>query len=97
MPKPLTGPVHDSPTAGIARKHPRTPRIDMTQLATLTLTKTQLDRIPADERLFYFMAGQLLNDVNILTKLLIAAKNEVQLVKNEAPNAARRSRKCFCC
>ena len=52
----------------------------MTQLAALTLTKTQLDQIPADERLFYFMAGQLYNDINILTKLLTAAINELELV-----------------
>ena len=57
----------------------------MTQLAALTLTKAQLDQIPADERLFYFMAGQLHNDINILTKLLTAAINEVELVGREPP------------
>jgi hypothetical protein len=59
--------------------------IAMTQLAALTLTKAQLDQIPADERLFYFMAGQLHNDINILTKLLTAAINEVKLVGKEPP------------
>jgi hypothetical protein len=59
--------------------------ITMTQLAALTLTKTQLDQIPADERLFYFMAGQLHNDINILTKLLIAAINESKIVGREPP------------
>jgi hypothetical protein len=57
----------------------------MTQLAALTLTKTQLDQIPADERLFYFMAGQLHNDINILMNLLIAATNELRLVGREQP------------
>jgi hypothetical protein len=59
--------------------------IDMTQLAALTLTKAQLDRIPSDERLFYFMAGQLHNDINILTKLLTAAIKELKLVEKEPP------------
>ena len=59
--------------------------IAMTQLIALTLTKTQLDQIPPDERLFYFMAGQLHNDINILTKLLTAAINEVKLVDKELP------------
>lgn len=57
----------------------------MTQLAALSLTKSQLDQIPADERLFYFMAGQLHNDINILTKLLTAAINELKLVNKEPP------------
>lgn len=51
----------------------------------LTLAKAQFDQIPADERLFYFMAGQLHNDINILTKLLSAAINEVKLVDKEPP------------
>jgi hypothetical protein len=51
----------------------------------LTLTKAQLDQIPPDERLFYFMAGQLHNDINILTNLLIAAINELKLVDKEPP------------
>jgi hypothetical protein len=31
----------------------------MTKLIALTLTKADFDRIPADQRLFYFLAGQL--------------------------------------
>jgi hypothetical protein len=57
----------------------------MTQLAALTLTKTQFDQIPADERLFYFMAGQLHNDINILTKLLAVSINEIEFVGGELP------------
>ena len=57
----------------------------MTRLMKLTLTKAQFDQIPADERLFYFMAGQLHNDINILTKLLSAAINELKLVDKEPP------------
>jgi hypothetical protein len=57
----------------------------MTQLAALKLTKAQLDQIPDDERLFYFMAGQLHNDINILSKLQIAASNELKLVYGEPP------------
>jgi hypothetical protein len=57
----------------------------MTQLHALILTKAQLDQIPEDERLFYFMAGQLHNDLNILSKFLIAASNEMKLVFNEPP------------
>jgi hypothetical protein len=57
----------------------------MTQLTALTLTRTQLDQIPADERLFYFMAGQLHNDISILGKLLNAAANELKLVDSEPP------------
>ena len=57
----------------------------MTQLTALTLTKAQLDQIPVDERLFYFMAGQLHNDINILVKLLSAAINELKLVDKEPP------------
>ena len=60
----------------------------MTQLAALTLTKAQLDQIPAGERLFYFMAGQLHNDINILTNLLSVAMNEVMLVKEEPKRSA---------
>jgi hypothetical protein len=57
----------------------------MTQLSALMLTKAQLDQIPADERLFYFLAGQLHNDINILTNLLIAASNELKIVDKEPP------------
>lgn len=63
----------------------------MTQLAALTLTKSQLDQIPDDERLFYFMAGQLHNDINILSKLLIAVSKEMKLVFNEPPKRSGAS------
>jgi hypothetical protein len=38
--------------------------------------RAQLDKIPNDERVFYFMAGQLANDVNALQKLLLFAINQ---------------------
>jgi hypothetical protein len=63
----------------------------MTQLYALTLTKEQLDQIPDDERLFYFMAGQLHNDINILSKLLIAASNEMKLVFDQEPKRSGAS------
>lgn len=55
------------------------------QLAAVTLTKAQLDLIPSEERLFYLMAGQLLNDINILSKLLAAAINELNFVDQDPP------------
>jgi hypothetical protein len=61
----------------------------MTQLFALNFTKAQLDTIPAEERLFYFLAGQLENDINILTKLLTIGINEVRILskirRSEAP------------
>jgi hypothetical protein len=65
--------------------------IAMTQLVVLKVTKAQLDQIPDDERLFYFMAGQLHNDVNILTKLLLAAANELKLANEEPPKLSAAS------
>jgi hypothetical protein len=47
----------------------------MAELKGVHLTKADLDRIPADERYFYLMAGHLANDVNILGKLLLMASN----------------------
>jgi hypothetical protein len=47
----------------------------MPELRRIRLTKTDLDRIPADERFFYLMAGHFANDVTILSQLLIAAFN----------------------
>lgn len=47
----------------------------MPGLTRILLTKTHLDKIPADERFFYLMAGHFANDVNILGQLLIAAFN----------------------
>ena len=60
----------------------------MARLIALKLTKAQLDAIPKEDRLFYFMAGQVMNDVNILSTLLLAAHNEVKLAGDEA---AKRS------
>jgi hypothetical protein len=57
----------------------------MTQLYALKLTKSQLKQIPADESLFYFLAGQLENDINILTKFLTIAINEVRIVEPGSP------------
>jgi hypothetical protein len=47
----------------------------MAEIICLPLTKTDLDKIPEDERFVYLVAGQLANDVNILSKLLIGAHN----------------------
>jgi hypothetical protein len=48
----------------------------MSQVFRIPLTKAHLDQIPHDERVFYLMAGQLSNDVNILTKLVWFAFNQ---------------------
>jgi hypothetical protein len=48
----------------------------MSQVFRISLTKAHLDQIPHDERVFYLMAGQLSNDINILTKLLWFAFNQ---------------------
>jgi hypothetical protein len=48
----------------------------MSQVFRISLTKADLDKIPHDERVFYLMAGQLSNDINILTKLLWFAFNQ---------------------
>src|SRR6202023_1010064 len=47
----------------------------MPELKCIRLTKTDLDRIPADERFFYLMAGHFVNDGTILSQLVIAAFN----------------------
>jgi hypothetical protein len=65
----------------------------MPRLKRVRLTKTDLDRIPADERFFYLMAGHLANDVNILGQLLIAAFNSAfarpgEPARDEPHNAA---------
>ncbi len=57
----------------------------MTTIHELRLSKKQLDRIPDAERLFYFMAGQLSNDVNILTKFLTFSINEAKSAVGEPP------------
>ncbi len=51
----------------------------------MTLTKAHFDRIPDDERLFYFLAGQLRNDINILNKLMLVAMNEVRTAPGQSP------------
>jgi hypothetical protein len=48
----------------------------MSQLFRISLTKAHLDKIPHDERVFYLMAGQLSNDLNILSKLVWFAFNQ---------------------
>jgi hypothetical protein len=50
---------------------------DMATLYRIELTKAHLDQIPHDERIFYLMASQLANDLNIIAKLLIFASNGV--------------------
>jgi hypothetical protein len=47
----------------------------MIELKQIRLTKADLDRIPTDERYFYFMAGHLANDVNVLAKFLLLSHN----------------------
>jgi hypothetical protein len=57
----------------------------MPELKCIRLTKTDLDRIPADERFFYLMAGHFADDGNILGKLLIAAFNSAFARPGETP------------
>jgi hypothetical protein len=47
------------------------------EIYQITFSKAQLDATPEDERIFYLMAGQLANDLNFLTKLLMFAINPV--------------------
>jgi hypothetical protein len=65
----------------------------MPELKCIRLAKTDFERIPADERFFYLMAGHFANDVNILSKLLVAAFNTAfarpgEVVRDEPHNAA---------
>jgi hypothetical protein len=65
----------------------------MPELRRIRLTKTGLDRIPADERFFYLMADRFANDVTILVQLLIAAFNSAfgrpgDFSRDEPHNAA---------
>jgi hypothetical protein len=69
----------------------------MPRLTRIRLTKTDLNRIPDDERFFYFMAGHLANDTNILSKLLITAFNSAfarpgEIPRDEAHNNAGLAR-----
>ncbi|HUC65156.1 MAG TPA: hypothetical protein VMA53_07010 [Stellaceae bacterium] len=50
----------------------------MTTLYRVSLSKAQLDKIPHDERVFYLMASQLSNDLNVLAKLLFFAANHLE-------------------
>jgi len=43
----------------------------------ITDSKAQLDAVPEDERIFYLMAGQLTNDLNWLSNLLMFSINPV--------------------
>jgi hypothetical protein len=47
------------------------------EIYEIPFSKAQLDATPEDERIFYLMAGQLANDLNFLTKLLMFAINPV--------------------
>jgi hypothetical protein len=65
----------------------------MPELRRIRLTKADLDRIPADERFFYLMAGHFANNVTILGHLLIAAFNSAfgrpgEFSRDEPHNAA---------
>jgi hypothetical protein len=43
----------------------------------ITFSKAQLDAVPEDERIFYLMAGQLANDLNWLSNLMMFSINPV--------------------
>jgi hypothetical protein len=47
------------------------------EIYPITFSKAQLDAVPEDERIFYLMAGQLANDLNWLTKLMMFSINPV--------------------
>lgn len=47
------------------------------ELYPVQFSKALLDAVPEDERTFHLMAGQLANDLNILTKLLTFAMNPI--------------------
>jgi hypothetical protein len=65
----------------------------MSQVFHIPLTKAHLDQIPHDERVFYLVAGQLSNDINILTKLLWFAFNQYRAT-NGVENGAALSQTC---
>ena len=44
----------------------------------LSITETELNSIPEDERLFFIQTGQILNDLNILQKFLIISSNKLE-------------------
>jgi hypothetical protein len=49
----------------------------MINIYPITYSKAQLDAVPEDERLFYLMAGQLANDLNWLSNILMFSINPV--------------------
>jgi hypothetical protein len=55
----------------------RPPQRAVIEIYEIPFSKAQLDTAPEDERIFYLMAGQLANDLNFLTKLLMFAINPV--------------------
>jgi hypothetical protein len=60
----------------------------MAQLFYIPLTKAHLAQIPFNERVFYFLASQLENDLNGLTKLLWFAFNEYRTTDGLIQSAA---------
>jgi hypothetical protein len=50
----------------------------MIEIYQIGYSKAQLDAVPEDERLFYLMAGQLANDLNWLSNLLMFSINPVE-------------------
>jgi hypothetical protein len=63
----------------------------MAQVIRIRLTKGQLDKIPRNERVFYFMAGQLANEINILTKLVWFGMNQERAAAKGVPQEAALS------
>ena len=60
----------------------------MVEIFYIPLTKAHLAKIPLNERLFYFLASQLANDLNALTKLLWFAFNEYRTTDGLIQKAA---------
>lgn len=71
--------------ASIADKHEEH---DVAQVFYIPLTKAHIEQIPLDERVFYFLAAQLANDLNGLTKLLWFAFNEHRTTEGLIQSAA---------
>jgi hypothetical protein len=57
----------------------------MIEIYQIKFSKAHLDTAPEDERIFHLMAGQLANDLNLLTKQLVFAMNPV-----DGPDVCRR-------
>lgn len=60
----------------------------MAQILHIPITKAHLAQIPLNERVFYFLASQLANDLNALTKLLWFAFNGYRTTDGLIQNAA---------